>query len=534
MGPFDYLVLGGGSAGCAVAARLSEDPRVTVGLIEAGNDGTGVAIRAPLGFAAVVPWGVNSWHYCTAPQAGLNGRRGFQPRGKALGGSSAINAMLYVRGHPKVFDGWAALGNPGWSYADVLPFFKKFENNENFTDPAFHGVGGPVNVMHLRSPSPMNDVFLAACQQSGIPLNPDCNGAVQDGCLAAQVFQRNGERCSAAAAYILPHLSRRNLTVLTKAHVTRILFEGTRAIGAEYVQGGESHKVLASREIILSGGAFGSPQLLLLSGVGPGAHLKAMEIAVVRDAPGVGQNLQDHVTSVITHRSPGNRDLLGLSLAGGSKIAKALGEWRARRTGLVTSNAAESVAFLRSGADEVMPDLEFEFIVAMVDDHNRKMHLGHGYSLHVTLLTPRSRGEVRLASPNPRAAPWIDPGFFRDADDMRKLVAGTQRALDVLAARAFDPYRGKMLYPMDRNDPQGIERLLRDQADTEYHPVGTCKMGPDSDPASVVDARLRVRGLQGLRVCDASIMPFVTNGNTNAPSIMIGEKGAAMIREDAA
>ena len=548
MGPFDYIVLGGGSAGCAVAGRLSENPGTSVCLVEAGGEGQDILIRAPMGFAATAPYGINSWHYQTVPQRGLNGRRGFQPRGKALGGSSAINAMMYVRGHPAVFDRWAALGNPGWRYADVLPLFKRSENNETFTDPAFHGTGGPLNVMHLRSPSRMNQVFLDACRQSGIPLNPDYNGVRQDGCWNAQVTQKDGERCSAAHAFIHPNRSRRNLTVLTKAHVNRILFDGNRAIGAQYRQGGEVRHVLANREVVLSGGAFGSPQILMLSGIGPAEHLRRMGIGVLRDVAGVGQNLQDHITSVLTHRSPGNPDLLGISAAGGLKIARSIFEWRRQRTGIITSNAAESGAFVRSAPDTdmpdgdmpegempegEMPDIELEFVVGIVDDHNRKMHLGHGYSLHITLLQPKSVGEIKLASPDPRTMPLIDPRFLSHPDDIATLVAATQRALDILAAKPFDPYRGKMLYHYDRNDPAQIEAMMREQADTEYHPSGTCKMGPDSDPMAVVDARLRVKGVSGLRVCDASIMPFITNGNTNAPSIMIGEKCADLLRAEA-
>jgi choline dehydrogenase-like flavoprotein len=525
-------VVGGGSAGCVVASRLSEDPAVSVCLLEAGGDGKGVLVRAPLGFAVAVPRGINSWHYQTVPQAGFNGRRGFQPRGKALGGSSAINAMIYARGHRWDYDNWAALGNAGWAYDDVLPYFKKSENNEDHRDSAYHGVGGPLNVAKLRSPSPLNQVFLQACQSLGIPFNTDVNGAEHYGCYEVQVTQKNGERHSTAAAFIHPHLGRPNLEVVTGAHISRLLIEQRQAVGVEYYQDGETRQVRARREIVLSSGAFGSPQILMASGVGPGKHLQELGITPVLDVPGVGQNLQDHISALLVYRSPGNYDTFGISAVGIMRMLKAMGEWRRRRTGLVTSCAAESGVYYRTSPDVEVPDMEMELIVGIVDDHARKTHLGHGFSAHLLLARPQSKGEVRLASPDTRVMPLIDPRYFSHPYDMPTLVKGTQIALDIMSARPFDACRGKMLIRYERDDPAQIEATLRDHADTEYHVCGTCKMGADDDPMAVVDARLRFRGIDRLRVADASIMPCVTTNNINVPVIMIGEKCAdMMIRE---
>jgi choline dehydrogenase len=532
MQEFDYVVVGGGAGGCVVASRLSEDPTVSVCLLEAGNDGTGVLIRAPLGFALAAPHGIHSWHYETVPQPGLNGRRGFQPRGKALGGSTAINSMVYSRGHRSDYDRWAAAGNPGWSYADVLPLFIRSENNENFTDPEYHGVGGPLNVMHLKSRSRMNDVFLEACQSQGIPLNPDYNGAQHHGCMHLQGMEKAGERCSASRAFIEPHLSRPNLKVITHAHVNRLLLENRRAVGAEYFQGTQLMQVKARQEVILAGGAFGSPQLLMLSGIGPADHLQALGIPFVLDVPGVGQNLQDHITAYLNYRSPGNLETFGVSLAGGWRLLKAMLEWRRQRTGRITSFIAESAAYFRTTPEAEFDDISSQLVVAVVDDHARKFHLGHGYKMNVTLGRPKSIGEVKLADANSRTMPLIDPRYFSHSDDMKTLVKGTQMMLDILESPAFAPYRGAMLYHYERNNPQQIEEMLRAHSDTEYHPCGTCKMGPDSDPMAVVNAQLQVKGIDGLRIADAAIIPFITTNNTTAPIIMIGEKAADMIKAD--
>ena len=527
---FDYVVIGGGAGGCVVASRLSEDPSVSVCLLEAGGSDASALIQAPLGFAASAALGIHNWNFNTVAQPGLNGRRGFQPRGKVMGGSSSINAMVYTRGNRLDYENWAALGNPGWSYEDVLALFKRSENSECFGADAFHGSGGPLNVTYLRSPSSINQAFLNACVEQGLPQTRDYNGASQFGCAPAQVTQKNGERWSAAKAYITPHLTRSNLSVITQAHTQRILFEEKRAVGAEFLRAGQTTRVHARREVILSGGAYGSPQLLMLSGIGPATHLREHGIKVLHDLPGVGQNLHDHITTVLIYRTQSKETTFGFSLSGLAKIVRSIFEWRRDRKGIITSNVAESQAFLFTDPSETAPDIQLAFCTGIVDDHTRKNHLGHGYTLHVTLMRPKSRGSVQLKSANAQDAPLIDPQFLSDPRDMTTLIKGTQIGFDIMQSKAFSPYRGAMLYPLERNNPAQIAQFLRDHADTEYHPCGTCKMGPDTDPMAVVNAELRVNGIQHLRVVDASIMPQLVSGNTNAPTIMIAEKAADMIK----
>ncbi len=530
MDEFDYVVVGGGSAGCVVAGRLSEDPSVTVCLLEAGGEGRNLLIRAPLGFAWGQPRGLNSWGHETVPQAGFGGRRGFQPRGKALGGSSTINAMIYTRGHRSDYDRWAELGNPGWGYDDVLPYFIRSENNAIHRDSPYHGVDGPLHVTNLRSPSPLNDVFLQACQSQGMPYNHDPNGAEHHGCYHVQVTQRDGERHSLAAAFIHPNLDRRNLDVRTGAHITGVRFDQRRATGVEYQRGGHAGSVRARREVIMSAGAFGTPQILMASGLGPGAHLQSLGITPVLDVPGIGQNLQDHISALLIYRARIPDHTIGVSAKGAARLLGAMWEWRRHRTGLITSCVAESGVYYRTSPDVEVSDMEMELIIGIADDHGRKMHLGHGYSAHLLLARPRSVGEVRLASPDTRVPPLIDPRYFSHPYDMETLITGTQIALDIMEDPAFDPYRGEMIINYERDDPHQIEQTLRQHADTEYHVCGTAKMGPDDDPMAVVDAQLRVRGVEGLRIVDASVMPCVTSNNTHAAVIMIGEKGADMIR----
>jgi choline dehydrogenase-like flavoprotein len=529
---FDYVVVGAGSAGCAIAARLTEDPNVSVCLLEAGGPDKSVLIHAPAAVVAMLPTKINNYGYETVPQPGLNGRRGYQPRGKTLGGSSSINAMLYVRGNRRDYDHWAELGNPGWSYDEVLPLFKRSENNEQITNE-YHGQGGPLNVTYPRHDSPISQMFLQAAQMNGLKTNADYNGADQEGAFLYQVTHKNGERCSAAKAYLTPNLSRPNLQVVTHAVSAQVLLEGKRATGVAYHQAGELKRARARREVILSGGAFGSPQLLMLSGIGPAEELQQHGIAVAHALPGVGQNLQDHIDYVQTWRVPSSTESFGVSMRGSAKVTKAMFEWRNKRSGMVTSTFATAGAFFRSSPDMVAPDLQLVFVIAVVDDHARKMHMGHGISCHVDVLQPYSRGTVGLNSADAREAPRIDPRFFSDERDLDLLVKGAQWQQRIIESSPFDAIRGKMLYPTRIDDPAGLAADIRNRADTQYHPVGTCKMGPASDPLAVVDARLRVRGIDGLRVADASIMPNVIRGNTNAPSIMIGEKAADMIREDA-
>ncbi|GAB2598148.1 FAD-dependent oxidoreductase [Ramlibacter solisilvae] len=528
---FDYVIVGGGSAGCVLAARLSEDPGVQVALVEAGPPDRSVLIHCPAGLALLAKNGQANWAFETVPQPGLGGRRGYQPRGKVLGGSSSINAMIYARGHHSDYDEWAAQGNEGWSWREVLPYFKRAEHNERGADE-WHGTGGPLNVMDLRSPSRFAQVFVDAGAQAGLPVNRDFNGAEQEGVGLYQVTHKNGERFSAAKAYVTPNLGRPNLKVITEAHTTRVRLEGRRATGIEYLQAGARHQLRAAREVILSAGALMSPQLLMLSGIGPAAQLQQHGIAVAHDLPGVGANLHDHVDVVLVVDAPHLKDLFGLSLSGLVRTVRGIFEWRERRSGMLTSNFAEAGGFVKSAPGEAIPDLQLHFVVAKLADHGRKTMLGHGYSCHVCLLRPLSRGSVRLTSADPMAPPLIDPNFLGDADDLQRLVRGFKLMRRVLAQPALAGLGGRELSTSaSAQSDAEIVQFIRSHADTVYHPVGSCRMG--AGPMDVVDARLRVRGIAGLRVVDASIMPRIVSGNTNAPTIMIGEKAADMIRQDA-
>lgn len=527
---FDYIIIGGGSAGCTLAGRLSEDPEVSVALLEAGPADRSVLIHCPAGLALMAKTRQANWNFETVPQPGLNGRRGYQPRGKVLGGSSSINAMIYIRGQAADYDDWAAQGNPGWSFQDVLPYFKRAENNERGADD-WHGSGGPLNVKDLPTPNRFSALFVQAGVQAGLKANPDFNGPDQEGLGIYQVTHRDGERFSAAKAYLTPNLARPNLQVFTGALTTRILLEKKRAVGVEFQHEGQLKRLRTSGEVLLCAGALQSPQMLMLSGIGPHAHLLENGIATVHDLPGVGQNLQDHLNVVINTHAPRARELMGISPAGVFDAIKGAIEWRRHRTGMLTSNIAEAGGFIRSAPDETRPDLQLHFVVGILVEHGRKTVLGHGHSCHLCVLRPRSRGSVLLASKDPTAAPLIDPNYLADRDDMDRLIRGFRILRNILAQPALASPGGKEFAKSAKakTDLQ-IEHFIRDHADTEYHPVGTCRMG--NGPHDVVDAELRVRGIQGLRVVDASIMPSLISGNTNAPVIMIAEKAADMIKAD--
>jgi choline dehydrogenase len=521
---YDYIIVGAGSAGSVLANRLSARPEIKVLLLEAGGSDKSLYVRMPAGIASLAGPRFN-WGYETAPQPAMNGRRMYWPRGRLIGGSSSVNAMVYMRGQPADYDHWRQLGNAGWSYADVLPWFKKAERNERLHDE-FHGSDGPLNVAERPYTNPLSHAFVEAGQQAGLPFNPDFNGSDQLGVGLFQVTQKSGRRWSAASAYLHPAAARENLTIVTKAQATRVLIEKGRAVGVEYARGRKRRAARAAREVVLAGGAINSPQLLLLSGIGPAAELRTLGVRVGLDLPGVGKNLQYHLNVNIVRRAKRGSTLDGKS-RGLAPIGVAL-EFLIYGTGPGTSNVAEAGAFAMSGLGAATPDIQYHFIPAQVVDHARTIMDGDGVTLHSCCLRPQSRGEIRLASSDPLAPPIMDPNYLAAGYDLKILIDGLRKGREILAAPAFKPWLEEERIPgaAVQSDAE-LEDFIRASAETEYHPVGTCKMG--SDAMAVVDEALRVRGVERLRVIDASIMPTVVSGNTNAPVIMIAEKAADMI-----
>jgi choline dehydrogenase len=523
---FDYIVIGAGSAGCVLAHRLSEEPDVRVLLLEAGPRDWHPFIHMPAGLAKLVNRKGVNWNYDTVPQPRLDGRRLWWPRGKVLGGSSSINAMCYIRGVPGDYDGWAAAGAEGWDWRSVLPYFRRSEGNARGADER-HGGDGPLCVSDLRHVNPLSHAFIEAAQQAGYPRNEDFNGASQLGVGLYQVTQRDGARCSAAAAYLAPVRARPNLTVATGALARRITFAHGRATGVVYSAGGAAYHHPATREVLLCGGAINSPQLLMLSGIGPADALRAFGIDVVHDAPQVGANLQDHLDICTLWHST---QRVTYDRIGDARIA--FDYYLRGRRGAGTSNIAEAGGFVRSPlAPDGRADIQFHFVPAMLDDHGRRRLPGDGYTLHACFLRPRSRGRIALASARADDPPRIDPAYLSDdaGFDLRMMVECAKASREILGQRAFDPYRGAPIFPArDGLSDDALAGFVRAKAESVYHPVGTCRMG--SDEGAVVDPWLRVRGVSGLRVVDASVMPELPGGNTNAPTIMIAERAADLVR----
>ncbi|WP_147652526.1 GMC family oxidoreductase [Vulcaniibacterium gelatinicum] len=523
---YDYIIIGAGSAGCVLAGRLSEDPAARVLLLEAGPRDWHPFIHMPAGLAKLVQRRDINWDYHTVPEPQLHNRVLWWPRGKVLGGSSAINAMCYARGVPADYDRWAAQGARGWDWAAVLPYFRRSEGNTRGAD-ALHGGDGPLTVSDLRHVNPLSEVFIEAAAQAGIPRNPDFNGPEQLGAGLYQVTQRDGVRCSAATAYLAPARARPNLTVHTGALATGLVIEHGRATGVRYLHRGRPAQAHAAREVLLCGGAINSPQLLMLSGIGPADELRRHGIAVLHDAPGVGANLQDHLDICTLHHAtrPLTYDRV-------SDLRIAFDYYLRGRRGAGTSNIAEAGAFVRSPlAPDALADIQLHFVPAMLDDHGRHRLPGDGYTVHACFLRPRSRGRIRLAGADPRQPPRIEANYLGDPEgfDLRMMVQCARLAREVLLQPAFAPYRGAPIFPPRNDLPDAeLEDFVRAKAETIYHPVGTCRMG--SDETAVVDPQLRVRGVEGLRVVDASVMPTLVGGNTNAPTIMIAERAADLIR----
>jgi choline dehydrogenase len=528
---FDFIVVGAGSAGCVLANRLSESGRHSVLLLEAGGEDNDPWIHIPLGYGKHFKNPKVNWLYQSEPDEKTGSRQIFQPRGRVLGGTSSINGLVYVRGQREDYDDWRNLGNAGWGYADVLPYFRKSEDNQRGANE-YHGAGGPLSVSDAPDPHPLCEAFFAAAEACGYTRNPDFNGARQAGFGYNQVTQRRGRRCSTAVGFLRPARRRANLSVATNAHATRIVFSGRRATGVEYLRDGARETAQARGEVILAAGAFNSPQLLQLSGLGPGPHLQALGIPVLADLPGVGANLQDHYNGRLVYECTESFTLNDVVASPLRKLREGLRYFLLRR-GFLTMGASTATGFVAVAPGAVRPDTQIGLVLYSTERMGESLHRFSGFTLLVRLLKPESRGTVLVKSADPLAAPAIRPNYLAAPGDRALLVAGMKIARRLVEADPMRRYVARAHEPAQplTSDDEWLH-YLRTRGGISYHPVGTCRMG--SDAGAVVDARLRVRGFEGLRVVDASIMPTLVSGNTNAPTIMIGEKGADLILEDAA
>ena len=521
----DYVIVGAGSAGCVLANRLTEDPSVSVTVLEAGGPDRSPNIKIPAAFAEQFHTKLD-WDYYTEPEPHVDNRRLYCPRGRSLGGSSSMNAMLYVRGRPLDYDRWEEQGADGWGWASIRPYFLKAENDERGASE-HHGVGGPVNVQNQRSPRRMNADFIRAAEACGIPRCADYNSPEQDGVGMFQTFQRNGRRWSCADAYLRPAMKRDNLEVITHAQVQRLELDGRRATGVVYKRKGRESVASADREVILSAGAFNSPQILMLSGIGPAGHLRDVGVPTTLDLPGVGQNLQDHPFLTMIWEMSDSHSLYR------ADAPKNLAEWLLRRSGPLSSTVAESVAFVRTRPGLPAADIQFHVGAAYFEKHGEEEYDGHCFVIAPTLLTARSRGWVKLGSPDAGDPPPILSNSLEHPDDVRSMIAGMRLAQKIAATDPLNSKVVKALKPGDDldSDADYLDHL-RSRVELIYHPVGTCRIGKDDD--AVVDPELRVRGLDGLRVCDASVFPVIPGGNTNAPVIAVAERAADLIKGRAA
>ena len=556
MNEFDYIIVGGGSAGCVLANRLTENPDVSVCLLETGPPDKNPLIHVPAMFAFLQE-SEYAYQYDTVPQKGFNEvtvtegatnlvdslggshpmqqsyqekRKGFQPRGRTLGGSSSVNGMVYIRGHKWDYDHWASLGNDGWSYEEVLPYFIKSEHNEAFENK-YHGKNGPLNVSQLRHDNPFTRYFVEAGSKHH-KINDDFNGSDQEGVGVYQVTQKNGKRCSAAVAYLNPIKHRKNLTIMTDTVVDKVIIKDQRAVKVRCIRKNNNHELSANREILLCGGAYGSPTILMRSGIGDENFLKSKDIDCLVDLKGVGENLQDHIDYITSHRVD-SWELFGKpfkSLKFTLRAPFELIKYILASKGMWSSNLAEGGAFIKSDENLEVPDLQLHFTVGMVEDHGRTDMWGNGFSCHVCLLRPKSIGTVKINSKDPNDAPLIDPNYLSNDEDMKTMIKGYRKMMQIMNTEPLAEFNN-VRNPININDDKAIESAIRARSDTIYHPVGTCKMGTDN--MAVVDNNLRVYGIKNLRVVDASIMPTLIGGNTNAPAMMIAEKAADIIKQNA-